>query len=213
MIIVCTSEKGGPGKSCFAQNSAVFMAQKGLQVCLVDADPQKTTTDWIDERRSSKRELTNLSCFQLVGKIKNDLLKLEEQFDCIVVDCGGHKSDTMIHAMLAATHIIVPMRPKRRDLKTMASFSDVISNIMPLNPNVIVRAVINQAPTLPSQARRILESKDVCRSFGIEVLNYIICNRNIYDDCDEGGLSVFESKDDIKATREFESVMNELLDL
>ena len=47
MIILVGGEKGGAGKSCLAQNLAVYLQTKNRDVLLLDADPQGTTTDWI----------------------------------------------------------------------------------------------------------------------------------------------------------------------
>lgn len=50
MIILVGGEKGGAGKSCLAQNLAVYLQQSQRDVLLLDADPQGTTTDWVKER-------------------------------------------------------------------------------------------------------------------------------------------------------------------
>ncbi|OTG87931.1 AAA family ATPase, partial [Acinetobacter sp. ANC 3832] len=50
MIILIGGEKGGSGKSCLAQNLAVYLQQKNHDILLLDADPQGTTTDWVKER-------------------------------------------------------------------------------------------------------------------------------------------------------------------
>ncbi len=39
MIILVGGEKGGSGKSCLAQNLAVFLQQKNRDILLLDADP------------------------------------------------------------------------------------------------------------------------------------------------------------------------------
>ena len=40
MILLVGGEKGGSGKSCLAQNIAVFLQQQGQDILLLDADPQ-----------------------------------------------------------------------------------------------------------------------------------------------------------------------------
>jgi chromosome partitioning protein len=50
MIILVGGEKRGSGKSCLAQNLAVYFARnKKAIVLMVDCDPQKTTSDWIQQ--------------------------------------------------------------------------------------------------------------------------------------------------------------------
>ena len=58
MIILVGGEKGGSGKSCLAQNIAVYLrTEKGAKVLMVDCDPQRTTSDWI---KSVKLTLVSL---------------------------------------------------------------------------------------------------------------------------------------------------------
>ncbi|MGL5489229.1 MAG: AAA family ATPase, partial [Shewanella sp.] len=46
MILLVGGEKGGSGKSCLAQNIAVYIKQKfAANVLMVDCDPQRTTSD------------------------------------------------------------------------------------------------------------------------------------------------------------------------
>ena len=75
---------------------------------------------------------------------------------------------------------------------------------------MIVRTVISQAPTLPSQITRILDAKDACTSFGLKALNAIVYNRNVYDDADESGSSVIELGTDPKASDEIKQLATEL---
>ncbi|MFU1754459.1 chromosome partitioning protein ParA, partial [Acinetobacter baumannii] len=63
----------------------------------------------------------------------------------------------------------------------------------------------------PSQFQRILDAKEACESFGLSALNQFTTNRNVYDDADENGLSVFEVDSDSKAKAEIESLALEFL--
>ena len=54
MIILVGGEKGGSGKSCLAQNIAVYLrTEEEGNVLMVDCDPQRTTSDWVQERCSN----------------------------------------------------------------------------------------------------------------------------------------------------------------
>jgi len=53
MMILVGGEKGGSGKSCLAQNLAVYFTRdKNAIVLMVDCDPQRTTSDWIQARNT-----------------------------------------------------------------------------------------------------------------------------------------------------------------
>lgn len=209
MILVVGGEKGGAGKSCIAQNLAVWLKTEGHDVLLVDADPQRTSYLWSQER------LGNLALIELpvehaLGDLRKLLQDRAKRYSAIVVDVGGADSMTLRSAMTVATHILFPLRPKRRDLKTLANLEHLVSLTLPVNPQVIVRTVISQAPTLPSQVARILDAKDACQSFGLKALDAIVYNRNIFDDADEEGSSVMELGTDPKASEEIKALATEL---
>ncbi|MEW9797205.1 AAA family ATPase [Alteromonas sp. CYL-A6] len=211
MIILVGGEKGGSGKSCLAQNIAVYLrTERQASVLMVDCDPQRTTSDWIQERKSNEA-LPDINCVQLYGKIRNELLSLRQYYDYVVIDCGGQDNLALRSSMAVADHILIPLRPKRRDLKTVGHMEDILSTCKMVNPGMNAAFVITQCPSLPSLANRILEAKEVCRSFDIPVLNSVTFSRNMYDDSEESGQSVIESEPDGKAALEIRSIIEELL--
>jgi len=204
-------EKGGSGKSCLAQNLAVYFAGiKKSIVLMVDCDPQRTTSDWI-QARNGDPSLPAINCIQLYGKIRNDLLSLVQHYDYVIVDCGGQDNLALRAAMSVADHVIIPLRPKRRDLKTVPHMEDMLSTCKMVNPKMIASFVITQCPSLPNQVGRILEAKEVCSSYGINVLDAVTYNRNIYDDSEEQGSSVIEIDPTGKAAQEMITIAEELL--
>jgi chromosome partitioning protein len=210
MILLVGGEKGGSGKSCLAQNIAVHISQKhDANVLMVDCDPQRTTSDWI-QARNNDPSLKAINCIQLYGKIRNDLLSLSERFDYVIVDCGGQDNLAMRAAMSVATYVVIPLRPKRRDLKTLPHMEDMLSTCKMVNPKMIAAIVITQCPALPSQGKRILEAKEVVESFGLRALNAVTISRNIYDDSEESGSSVLEIDPSGKAADEIRAIADEL---
>jgi len=211
MMILVGGEKGGSGKSCLAQNLAVYFARdKKAIVLMVDCDPQRTTSDWI-QARNGDPSLPSINCIQLYGKIRNDLLSLAQHYDYVIVDCGGQDNLALRAAMSVADHVIIPLRPKRRDLKTVPHMEDMLSTCKMVNPKMLASFVITQCPSLPNQVSRILEAKEVCKSYGINVLNAVTYNRNIYDDSEEQGSSVLENEPEGKAAAEMITIAEELL--
>ncbi len=210
-MILVGGEKGGSGKSCLAQNLAVYFARdKDAIVLMVDCDPQRTTSDWI-QARNTDPSLPAINCIQLYGKIRNDLLSLNQHYDYVIVDCGGQDNLALRAAMSVADHVIIPLRPKRRDLKTVPHMEDMLSTCKMVNPKMLASFVITQCPSLPNQAGRILEAKEVCSSYGINVLNAVTFSRNVYDDSEEKGSSVLEIDPEGKAAAEMISIAEELL--
>ena len=209
MILLLGGEKGGSGKICLAQNLAVWLQARGGDVLLLDADPQGTTADWAAER-ADQDDLKAIPVVQAHGNIRQTLLDLRSRYRQIVVDAGGADSEALRSAMTVATHMLIPFRPKRRDLKTLPKVENLARLATAVNPALIVRAVITQCPALPSQVQRILDAKEACASFGVQPLEAITTARNIYDDADEDGRSVLESGADSRAIEEIEMLAAEL---
>ncbi|MBV7317129.1 AAA family ATPase [Shewanella sp. NIFS-20-20] len=211
MIILVGGEKGGSGKSCLAQNIAVFLSRDcQASVIMVDCDPQRTTSDWI-QARNNNPELTPINCVQLYGKIRNDLLSLDQHYDFVIIDCGGQDNLALRASMSVAQHVLMPLRPKRRDLKTVCHMDDVVATCSMVNPDLHACFIMTQCPNLPNQANRILEAKEVCRTYDIHVLDAITYSRNIYDDSEESGLSVLEIDPNGKAATEIRAIALEFL--
>jgi chromosome partitioning protein len=210
MILVVGGEKGGSGKSTLAQNLAVFLAKDGHDVLLLDADPQATTRDWAAERQGNEG-LVALAFEHATGDLRKTLEDRAKRYQTIVVDAGGADSQALRSSMTIATHLLLPLRPKRRDLKTLPNLDQMITQAKTINPGLEVRAVISQCPPLPSQVTRILDAKEACRSFGIEPLEAITMQRNAFDDADENGESVYEIRPvDAKAIEEIDAIANEI---
>ncbi len=213
MIVLVGGEKGGSGKSCLAQNLAVYFRRNYQgEVLLVDCDPQRTTSDWIQERKDNT-DLPSINCVQLYGNIREDLLSLKTRYDFVVVDCGGQDNRALRSSMSVASHALIPLRPKRRDLKTLPHMEDLITTCKMVNPSLRAAVVLTQCPALPNQVKRILEAKEVCSSFGVDVLNSITYGRNVYDDSEEKGLSVMEIEPDGKSAEEVRAIAKEFLEL
>jgi chromosome partitioning protein len=208
MIITCGGQKGGSGKSCLAQNLAVALAKAGKPVMLIDADTQKTSSDWAEER--ARTDALEIEHQAMSGDISKTVWTLAGTGRYLVIDCGGRDTKELRAAMIASDLLLVPVRPKRRDLKTLDYVSDLVEKSRIANKYLVARSVVTQAPTLPSQVQRILDAKAVCDSFGLPALEPVIFTRNVYDDAEEAGLSVFEANDQ-KAKEEIQQVCDAVL--
>ena len=61
--IMVINSKGGSGKTTIAVNVAAYYAYKGLEVTLVDLDPQKSSLDWLANRPPSKPKIRGTASF------------------------------------------------------------------------------------------------------------------------------------------------------
>jgi chromosome partitioning protein len=191
MIILVGSQKGGPGKTTVAVNLAVELAHRGQDVCLVDADAQRSAARWHADRVEQRR-VPQIACVEKLGNIHSTLVDLDARYDVVVVDVAGKDSKEMRTAMVAADMLLVITRPSQLDLDTFEHLSGVIEQAMDLNPNLDVRGVITQAPT----NWKATESKDAGEYLAdypiIKPAKTIICERKAYRDVIPEGLGVVE---------------------
>jgi len=212
-VILIGGEKGGPGKSCTAQNTAICLQMQGFSVTIIDADPQLTTYGWKIERTKNENA-SYINCIGAGGNIQETIIAERKHCDYIVIDSGGGDSAAMRSAMELASHILFIFRPKRRDLATLPKIHSFIRDALNINPTVKINALIAQAPPAPNQNYRIEDAKLACESFGIPPLKAITMQRNIYDDAEENGLSVVDyenAKIDPKAAKEMHAIVGEFL--
>ena len=176
----------------------------------MDGDPQETTLMW-SKARLENPQVESILTMGVSGKIYETIQDLNKRYQDVIIDCGGHDNETMRSCLVSATHLLIPFRPKRRDLGTIGGMQELVATAKIYNPILEVRAVITQCPTAPNQVGRILESKDLCKAFEITPLNAVTFNRNIYDDAEENGYSVFETGSDLKARAEITEIAQEFL--
>jgi chromosome partitioning protein len=211
MIILVGGEKGGSGKSCIAQNLAAFLAvDKVATVLLVDCDAQGTTADWIKLRNNNLSALP-IDCVQLSGKIRNHLLGYNSQYQYVIVDCGSQDMLALRSTLSSADLAFLPMRPKRRDLKTLIHLDEMVQSCKMVNHQLEAYIVFTQCPTQPNQQARVNDAKVSASLYDIPITSEILPERHKSDDSEASGLSVLESEPRGKAADELRRLFTEVV--
>lgn len=208
MIILIGSEKGGVGKSTLATNLSAFLATKGKNVMLVDADRQSTSANWAQDRQST--ELPKVHCVRQYDNIKDTLTALKPLFNYVIVDCQGRDSRELRTGLLAADVAITPFRPSQWDLDTLPYMTAVLNEAKDYNEKLKSFAVITMSPTNP-QISELKQAQDYFAEFPqIKLLDTIISDRKVYRDAASMGRGVIEL-DNEKATDEITRFAQEVL--
>ncbi len=205
MITVVGGIKGGGGKTTIATNLCVMRTQEGKKVLLVDADEQRTVSDWSAQRQFLGIE-TNWVTIQLNGKsIHSELKKLMENYDDIIIDVGGRDSPSQRAALSVAHQAVIPFKPKSFDMWTLTSVKSLIAEAKGFNPNLIVIAVINQADSKGHDNEEAFEM--IKESSDFLCVPTPIGNRKAFGHAAAEGLGVVELKKiDFKAIDEIRSL-------
>lgn len=209
MIILVGSQKGGCGKSTTAVNICAYLARKGLDVVLVDADRQSTAANWAMDR-SANNALPTVHCVQKYENIRDTLFDLGKRYSYVIVDAAGRDSRELRTGMTVANILLVPFRPSQPDLDTLNNLREIIIQAKDLNPSLSVFGLITMAPTNPV-IHESDEAKEYLQDFPeINLLETIIRDRKVYRDAMSEGVGVVEMSN-LKAADEIDALMQEIL--
>ena len=211
MIIIIGCNKGGAGKTTTATNMAIGIAATGKDICLVDADPQRSAARWHQDREEAKH-LPSLTLIEKRDNISQTLLSLNDKFDFVIVDVAGRNSREMITGAAVADIIIAPHQASQLDLDTLDELQQQTIRIRDLNPKLkvfIYQAMASTNPAVKETERKeFLEYVDQFPEF--HPLQSISYYRKAYKDVIPNGQSVLEYGNE-QAVKEVQSLINEVL--
>ena len=210
MIAIVGCNKGGAGKTTTATNLAVGLAAKGNDVCLVDADQQRSAARWHQDREEAGHNPT-ITLVEKRDNISQTLRTMDEKFDYVIVDVAGRNSREMITGAAVAQVVIAPHQASQLDLDTLAELQQQTVRIRDLNPDLKVFIYHAMASTNPSvketERREFLEYVGQFEEF--QPLESISYYRKVYRDVIPTGQSVLEYGNE-QAIQEVQSLIAEV---
>lgn len=189
MLLVIGGIKGGTGKTTIATNLTVIRAQT-KKVLLVDADEQRSASDWVEQRVALNHECKWVT-ISLAGKaIITQLQKLKEDYDDIIVDTGGRDTTSQRAALACADYFLIPFKPKSIDVWTMGSVRRIINEMQAVNPSLKCGVIINQADARGDDNENALSALSECSE--VVCLPVFLGNRKAFSNASADGLGVCE---------------------
>lgn len=210
MITLVGGNKGGSGKTTTAVNIAIALALRGVDVCLVNADPQRTAAKHHAEREAAGIEPA-ITLIEKFDNLTQTLRALNEKYPHVIVDVAGRNSREFITGGVVAHQIIAPLQCSQPDLDTLIELEQQIEAMRDLNPDLKVFCLQSMATTNPVlRGNERKEFLDYLEEFPtIESLQSVICFRKIYRDCMSNGTGVMETNNEA-AKAEVEHLMKEV---
>src|ERR1700750_2281212 len=120
------SQKGGVGKTTLAIHLAVAFAAAGLNVAILDLDPQASAAEWKDFREGEMPGVIAIPSSRL-PKVLNELQS--RGADVVILDTAPHSEGTALDAARVADLILVPCQPSIMDLRAMRKTTDLLKHI------------------------------------------------------------------------------------
>jgi chromosome partitioning protein len=196
LSIVC--QKGGSAKTTAAINLAVEAMRRGLEVALIDLDPQVSACDWKDIRGDKPPVVAATPVPHLDRALK---AAADAGADLAIIDTAGRANETMSAAARVADLVLIPLQPSLPDLNTVAATLDVI-RIAGGKPTRALLARVRAAGHRHEETTAWLMAK------GVEVCPVTLGERVIFQDAYALGLGVMEAEPGGKAAEEIQQVYN-----
>lgn len=197
MIVIVGCNKGGAAKTTTAINITVGLAMQGKDICLVDADAQRSASRWYAEREANNLE-PKITLIEKRDNISQTLKLLDSKFDFVIVDVAGRNSKELITGGTVADLIIAPHQCSQLDLDTLIELQTQVEAIRNLNPTLQVFCYQTMATTNP-----ILKEKERVEFIGFvsefndfKILNAVGHYRKVYRDVMSEGKSVLETNNE-----------------
>jgi chromosome partitioning protein len=116
--IVVLNPKGGSGKTTLATNLAAYYAWRGLNVALMDMDPQGSSVRWLKLRPPELPAIHAIAAYeQRMGVTRAFALRAPTGTDRLIVDTpAALTSIQMPEAVRDASAIVVPVLPSEIDI-------------------------------------------------------------------------------------------------
>jgi chromosome partitioning protein len=195
-VISLVCQKGGTSKTTTAINLAVEAMTYGLEVVLIDLDPQVSACDWKDIRGEEPPVVAATPVPHLGRTLK---AAADNGADLAIIDTAGRTNDAAAAAARAADLVLVPLQPSLIDLKTVGTTLEII-RLAGSKPTRAILSRVRAAGTRHEDTTAWLEEQ------GVKVCPVTLGERVTYQDAYAQGRSVSESEPGGKAALEIRQV-------
>ena len=200
VVIAFISQKGGTGKTSTALNLAVEALGYGLEVVVVDLDPQVSACDWKDTRGEERPPIV---ASVPVPHVERTLKAARENgADLVIIDTAGRTDTAAAEAAKAADLVFIPLQPSLIDLRTLKSTLGIITGARSGKPvrKVAVMTRVKAAGSRHDDTAAWLKAEGEADS--LDVCPVTIGERVVYQDAYASGQGVSEAEPSGKAAQE-----------
>ena len=204
-VIAFSNQKGVSGKSTLSANLAVLLSNSGYKVAVIDADPQKSLSYWLSERKKYYGEddiginFYNFDIRNLAEEVK----KIKRKYDFIIIDSPPAITFETLQILKASNGVFVPVQPSPLDLMATLPFLQ-IAREEKKKPLIILNRVMPRAKLTEAMILRL-------RYSGAKIARSRISSKVIFAESFAVGRGVIDINVTSDAAKEIINVGNEIL--
>ena len=146
MIFAVVNQKGGCGKTTTAVHLAHYLQTLGHNVCLVDCDPQKSSSQWLNGASDAGHftiENFEVDLNQSLA-IDKALMRIEDLFDYIVIDGPAGLVEQTMGLIQLADKVLIPLQPSALDIDAVHHTVETIEAARRRSPNINASVFLNR---------------------------------------------------------------------
>lgn len=204
-VISLANQKGGSGKTTLSANLSVLWSNSGYKVAIIDADNQRSLSNWYDSRKkyygNNDTGITLLP-FDYVN-FYQFIKDIRKEFDFIIVDSPPSITMTSITIIESSNHIFVPIQPSPLDLLATIPFLDLIKKEKK-KATTILNRVLYRAKLTEAMILRL-------RYSGASIARSKICSRIIFAETFTVGRGVADISVTSQPFKEISKLGNEIV--
>jgi chromosome partitioning protein len=204
-IIAFVTIKGGSGKTTLCACLGAEMTKRGVNVLLVDADPQGSLTAWHSngEQMQSIQLITEPS-----EKVAKKALEASKTH-LVLIDTAGFANRATIDIANIADTLLIPCRASGIDARSALKTIEIAQAI---NAERESKARLKVVMTATNRSAIVSHIRNEMTGAGAEVLGCEVGQRSIYPECELSGTApCFIGKSAQKANDEMSALATELL--
>jgi chromosome partitioning protein len=143
------SQKGGTGKITLSLHLAVASEKAGKRTVVIDLDPQASSAEWKDGRKSDTPVVVPIPATRLPQAVQ---AARDGDADMVLIDTAPHASDVALAAAEAADLVLIPCRAGILDLRAIGTTARAVK-LAAKKAYVVLNAVPPRASNILADAR------------------------------------------------------------
>ncbi len=207
MMIVFCNTKGGVGKSTLAMHTAVWLFDRGYSVALLDADKQRSSSQWMAEAEPGITIATAADPDDCLAKAG----ELMSSHDVVIGDGPGGLDDVSRTLLLLADLAVFPISPSILDLRSVAQATQILKYAQGINRGKPEgRLVLNKFKSRDTISR---ELQAAAPELGLEVTEASIRDLQAFrDSAQQGTVAARMGKKGAQAALDIDAFCAEIME-